>query len=212
MNSCKTADITARVGGWRWSEGNQSPSWESLSKAQLWHSKRAEVFNSNFCTPKHTVRQVPSSEENERALTLIRGDSGHKASILMFNGLSDEVPFSVTALPVRCIVYHVIQKFGQVKLPSHVQGLLEDGLPCLLWGTKASIDRITTTIRKLFPTNSAIPIHLFEKPLTNPITSKYRDFEFSALLFGPDNTLQTQVFTPSLLCTISIIHRRATAK
>ena len=118
---------------------------------------------------------------------------GREINVLMYNSSTDSVSGTVAAVSVRAILFHAIQKAGSVKIPGHVMGLLEDGVPCMAWGTKSSVERLISQIRSLYPMTNITSLLIFEKTPVPILNSRYRDVEFSAVVFGPDKSIQPSV-------------------
>ena len=180
-----------RLGLWEWSEANPAPTWEALSKGQMWGTDRAKMFLQNFCRPRHTVQVVANTEDNEQALQIKKVN--RKANLLVFNGNLDTVPDAVAEVKVRAMVFHAEQRQGRVKVPSHVLGQIEEGVPVLIWGTRSCTERAVSGLREMFQMAVSIQLALYERPPKTPENSRYRDMEYSAVVFAPEKNIQSQV-------------------
>jgi hypothetical protein len=203
VRSVRTSDIVVRVGAWEWTEATKAPSWETLQKAPLWKTEKAKMFSINYGRSRHSVQVMPHTDSAEQALKVMTDD--RKTNVLMFNGVLETITPAVAEMKVRAIVWHAVPHKGALKIPSHVMGLVEEGCPLLIWGKKSMTENAVRLLREMFQLYSAVSIALFERPALAPVGSKYRDVEFSAVVFAPEKTFHTQVSFPLHSPTLSFL-------
>jgi hypothetical protein len=155
------------------------------------------MFTLNYCRARHSVQVMPHADSAEQALKVMTDD--RKTNVLMFNGLLESVTEAVAEMKVRAIVWQAVPHKGALKVPSHVVGLVEEGCPLLIWGKKSMTENAVRLLRDMFQLNVAVPIALYERPVLAPVGSKYRDVEFSAVVFAPEKAFHTQVFSLCIL-------------
>ena len=188
-----------RMGRWSWSPEAQGPTWPQLAKARYWGSDKAERFRESFCSPKHVVRTVQSNETTQVAFNLTKVDSKEKVSVTTFLGREETISEAVEKIPVRVVLYHVVQ----AKVPMYVMELAERGVVLMLWGKPMVVERVLTVLRKANPLKVYLPMALYQRPETAIFNFKYRMVQHSGCIVADESCIQGQVpFLPpsSWLC------------
>ena len=202
VKSVKQAEIRVRLGRWTWSPENPAPTWETLQRANLWHSERAEAFQKNFCQSSHTVTPVVTTERNKVAFNVTKEDAPQEINVLIYKNDGGKVPDTIATLHIRAGLFHV-KSVPSVSIPDHLSYEMEHGMPVLLWGRRVAVDRMVHKMKDVFPQKQTVVINLFERPAKAILGSRHKFEEHRAVAVADEHTILGQVLPNSQLCCLS---------